>query len=252
MRNAFLLYIDRLEVLDGMSDADAGKLFRAIRDYVKDGSTPERGTIVSIAFLALKPALDSDSEKYHLMCLKRSEAGKRGGRPRKQENSETSDEKQEKAEKANAFEEEANESKKSKCFFEKAKKADTNTKTNTNTDTDVHRRELNSLPSTNAQARERGSVRSAFRVPSVDEVQDYCNERGNGINAEEFIAHYESNGWMVGKARMKDWRAAVRTWELRRRGEPKRYTDKQQTSMDAIDRLMARYSEEESNAASDE
>lgn len=134
MRNAFLLYIDRLEVLDDMTDADAGKLFRAIRDYVKDGSTPERGTIVSIAFLALKPALDSDSEKYHLMCLKRSEAGKKGGRPRKQENSEASDEKQEEAKKASAFEEEANESKKSKCFFEKAKKADTNTNTNTNTD----------------------------------------------------------------------------------------------------------------------
>ena len=124
MRNAFLLYIDRLEVLDDMTDADAGKLFRAIRDYVKDGSTPERGTIVSIAFLALKPALDSDSEKYHLMCLKRSEAGKKGGRPRKQK-------KQEEAKKASAFEEEANESKKSKCFFEKAKKADTNTNTNT-------------------------------------------------------------------------------------------------------------------------
>lgn len=127
MRNAFLLYIDRLEVLDDMTDADAGKLFRAIRDYVKDGSTPERGTIVSIAFLALKPALDSDSEKYHLMCIKRSEAGKKGGRPRKQK-------KQEEAEKASVFEEEANESKKSKCFFEKAKKADTNTNTNTNTD----------------------------------------------------------------------------------------------------------------------
>ena len=124
MRNAFLLYIDRLEVLDDMTDADAGKLFRAIRDYVKDGSTPERGTIVSIAFLALKPALDSDSEKYHLMCLKRSEAGKKGGRPRKQK-------KQEEAKKASVFEEEANESKKSKCFFEKAKKADTNTDTDT-------------------------------------------------------------------------------------------------------------------------
>lgn len=127
MRNAFLLYIDRLEVLDDMTDADAGKLFRAIRDYVKDGSTPERGTIVSIAFLALKPALDSDSEKYHLMCIKRSEAGKKGGRPKKQK-------KQEEAKKASAFEEEANESKKSKCFFEKAKKADTNTNTNTDTD----------------------------------------------------------------------------------------------------------------------
>lgn len=235
MKNSFLLYVDRLEVLDEMTDEDAGKLFKAIRDYVKDGSTPERGTLVSIAFRALKPALDSDSEKYHLMCLRRSEAGKKGGRPKKQT----------KAKKANAFEEKANESKKSNCFSEKAKKADTDT--DTDTDTDVHRREINSLPSTNAQARARECAHSVFKTPSVDEVQDYCNERGNGINAEEFVAHYESNGWMVGKTRMKDWRAAVRTWELRRR-EPK--PSKQQSSMDAIDRLMARYAEEDN--ASDE
>lgn len=124
MKNSFLLYVDRLEVLDEMTDEDAGKLFKAIRDYVKDGSIPERGTLVSIAFRALKPALDSDSEKYHLMCLRRSEAGKKGGRPKKQE----------KAKKANAFEEKANESKKSKCFSEKAKKADTDTDTDTDTD----------------------------------------------------------------------------------------------------------------------
>lgn len=124
MKNSFLLYVDRLEVLDEMTDEDAGKLFKAIRDYVKDGSTPERGTLVSIAFRALKSALDSDSEKYHLMCLRRSEAGKKGGRPKKQT----------KAKKANAFEEKANESKKSKCFSEKAKKADTDTDTDTDTD----------------------------------------------------------------------------------------------------------------------
>lgn len=82
MRNTFLLYIDRLEVLDEMTDADAGKLFKAIRDYVQNGSMPERGTVVSIAFRALKPALDSDTEKYRLMCLHRSEAGKKSGQAR--------------------------------------------------------------------------------------------------------------------------------------------------------------------------
>lgn len=82
MRNTFLLYIDRLEVLDEMTDEDAGRLFRAIRDYVKNGSLPERGTVVSIAFHALKPSLDSDAEKYRLMCLQRSEAGKKSGQAR--------------------------------------------------------------------------------------------------------------------------------------------------------------------------
>lgn len=54
-----------------------------------------------------------------------------------------------------------------------------------------------------------------FRKPSLDEVKSYCRERGNSVNAERFFDFYESNGWMVGKNRMKDWKAAVRTWEGR-------------------------------------
>lgn len=59
-------------------------------------------------------------------------------------------------------------------------------------------------------------VKSAFAPPSIDEIKAYCQERGNSIDSEKFHSHYESNGWMVGRNRMKDWRAAVRTWE---RGE---------------------------------
>lgn len=106
-----------------------------------------------------------------------------------------------------------------------------------------------SLHSLSAGARE---GKPPFTPPTADEVQEYCNERGNGINAEEFIAHYESNGWMVGRTRMRNWKAAVRTWELKRRNTPQRYVDKQQESMDAIDRIIARYSaEEEADEQSD-
>ena len=49
--------------------------------------------------------------------------------------------------------------------------------------------------------------------PSVQEVQDYCTERHNGIDAEEFIAFYESRGWKSGKTTIVDWKAAIRTWE---------------------------------------
>ena len=52
-----------------------------------------------------------------------------------------------------------------------------------------------------------------FVKPTLDEVKVYCQERGNNVNAERFIAYYESNGWKVGRNPMKDWRAAVRTWE---------------------------------------
>ena len=55
--------------------------------------------------------------------------------------------------------------------------------------------------------------RIIFKPPTIEEIKDYCIERQNKVNAEKFISHYEANGWMVGKNKMKDWKAAVRTWE---------------------------------------
>ena len=55
-----------------------------------------------------------------------------------------------------------------------------------------------------------------FKKPTLEEVKEYCEERNNGIDAETFINFYESKGWMVGKNKMKDWKACVRTWEKSR------------------------------------
>jgi hypothetical protein len=52
-----------------------------------------------------------------------------------------------------------------------------------------------------------------FVPPTLEEVQEYCKERNNNVDAERFIDFYESKGWMVGKNKMKDWKASVRTWE---------------------------------------
>ena len=52
-----------------------------------------------------------------------------------------------------------------------------------------------------------------FTPPTVQEVRAYCIERGNEVDSERFIDFYESKGWMVGKNKMKDWKAAVRNWE---------------------------------------
>jgi hypothetical protein len=55
-----------------------------------------------------------------------------------------------------------------------------------------------------------------FEPPTVDEVRAYCQSRGNGIDAEAFMAFYESNGWKVGKNPMKQWKSAIVTWEKNR------------------------------------
>lgn len=52
-----------------------------------------------------------------------------------------------------------------------------------------------------------------FHKPTVEEINTYCRERNNRISAEEFFNFYESKGWLIGKSPMKDWKAAVRTWE---------------------------------------
>lgn len=60
-----------------------------------------------------------------------------------------------------------------------------------------------------------------FVPPTLGEVQSYCWERHNNVDAQKFIDHYSSNGWKVGRNPMKDWKAAVRTWERSQYDKPK-------------------------------
>lgn len=61
-----------------------------------------------------------------------------------------------------------------------------------------------------------------FKKPSIEEIRSYCLEKGSRVDPEQFFNFYESNGWMVGKNHMKDWKAAVRTWEKREKEVPQR------------------------------
>ena len=67
--------------------------------------------------------------------------------------------------------------------------------------------------------------RTRFVPPTLEEVQAYCQERNNSVDAERFIDYYTSNGWLVGKNKMKDWKASVRTWE-RNNTQPKQTANK--------------------------
>lgn len=68
-------------------------------------------------------------------------------------------------------------------------------------------------PSTkDPSTKERGAATSRFTPPTAREVHDYCQEKGYHINEEKYISYYQSNGWKVGRNKMKDWKAAVRTW----------------------------------------
>lgn len=64
--------------------------------------------------------------------------------------------------------------------------------------------------------------RTQFQKPSLGEVADYCSSRGNKVDPEQFYDFYESKGWKIGSTPMKDWKAAIRTWEKREKETPAR------------------------------
>ena len=84
-----------------------------------------------------------------------------------------------------------NETQKTQAFFDKPKKAD-------NVNANVNANEIN----------KRGFVK-----PTIEQLKEYMREQGMNDIAENWLNHYEANGWMVGKNPMKDWKASVRTWK---------------------------------------
>lgn len=86
----------------------------------------------------------------------------------------------------------------------------------------VYQMYTNGIPSIDKNRIDKNSIdnkekvkRESFTKPTIEEIQKYCNERNNGINANAFYDFYESKNWYVGKNKMKDWKACVRTWEQR-------------------------------------
>lgn len=80
-------------------------------------------------------------------------------------------------------------------------------------------KEYNTL-SISACTRDAPTKAPYFTPPNIEEIREYCVSRNNNVNPEQFYDFYESKGWMVGNARMKDWKAAVRTWERRSERAP--------------------------------
>ena len=75
----------------------------------------------------------------------------------------------------------------------------------------------------------KGSCR--FQKPTIEEIRQYCLEKGYNVDAEQFFNFYESKGWVVGKSPMKNWRAAVSTWSKREKEIPQR---KRETRSDSV------------------
>lgn len=88
-----------------------------------------------------------------------------------------------------------------------------------------------------------------FVKPTLSEIEQYCIERNNNVDAQHFYDHYESNGWKVGKNSMKDWKAAVRTWEKNNYNKPAK--SNKQNAIDVVNKLMREYGGEDEQSTTD-
>ena len=129
-----------------------------------------------MVFLPFKNQFNRDNDKYIETCKARALAGSKGG----------------KAKVANA----------SKCKQVQANLANL---------ADSDSKNKSDSKKESKKESKRSGVR--FTPPSLEDVKAYCLERKNHVNPENFINHYEASNWYRGKTKMKDWKAAVRTWE---------------------------------------
>lgn len=190
MRESFILYTEIGDHMKLLTNEQRGILFTAILAYERGEDLPEMDQAVSILFSFIKIRLDINEEKYKETCEARSRAGRAGGRPK----ANAFDEKQEKAKKANAFSEKQSEAKKAEYEYE-------------------YENDIEKIDKDTPKGVSKENRSKRFSPPTVDEVKEYCLSRGNKVDADRFVAYYQSNGWRVGKNPMKDWKASVRTWE---------------------------------------
>lgn len=191
-KKSFVMYESWGAAIEKMNNEQAGELIKAIYAFQKNPDVVPEDPAIAFVFEIIKQKLEEDNKRYEEVCAARSEGGKKGGRPK----ANASDKKQMVSE----------ESKKSKCFSEKAKKADNDNEY----DNDLKENTLE------------GVKEKRFAPPTLENVSEYCREMGyTNVDAVCFIDFYTSNGWMVGKNRMKDWKAAVGNWD-RREKNPQR------------------------------
>lgn len=166
-----------------LSDAEAGRLAKALWHYTTTGEQVELSGNEKGCFAMFVYTLQQDDAESGNLSEKRRNAGSKGGQQRI-----------------------ANQANASFASEVQANQAIASNKSK-NKEEDIKETTLKG----SKEKRER------FSPPSVDEVSAYCRERKNGVDAQRFVDFYASKGWKIGQNPMKDWKAAVRTWEQRER-----------------------------------
>ena len=206
-RESFVFYRSFYEGIKELPRDIQGEVLTAIMEYGLNGVTTENQKPITKAMFALiKPQLDANNQRF--------ENGKKGGRPKA--NCNQTETKTKPKQNQNKTKPEpnvnVNDNVNDISFLEKKKqKSDVAVSDLENENSE------SPLETLQVPKEQSGGGRKKFTIPTPEEVQAYCDERKNGILGQQFCDFYSSKGWKIGKEPMKDWKAAVRTWEMRRK-----------------------------------
>lgn len=176
-----------------------------IFDYAFEGIAPgpDSNAVAKALFIAIKPVIDNAHNRYDA-CV---ENGRKGGAPKGSRNNPSG-----KAIQPNQYPNQEPNLYKDKDVD---KDKDIESKGGVGGGRETPPVGNNPEGMSADEPRKVAAKRAAFVAPSPQEVKDYISEKGYTVDAQRFIDFYEAKGWMIGKNKMKDWRAAVRTWARR-------------------------------------
>ena len=174
-KESFVLYTRYNKHIQKLSMEQRGVLFTAIMEYMSGNEIPEMDIATDMIFGIIIEDIEICNQKWEATRRARSEAGKASANKRQQTSTKVNKEEQ----------------------------TPTNPTVNVNVNDNV----------SPYGDKEKNNKKKIFKPPTPDEVRVYCMERGNTVDPNRFCDFYQSKDWMVGKTKMKDWRAAVRNWE---------------------------------------
>lgn len=180
-REYVCLYHSYLKSVEPLNDAERGRLFTACLTYSMTGAEPDLRGNERFVWPTIREQIDRDTKKYSDFCKKQQEnIRKRWDTTVYDGTSGIPDD--------------------TKHTKEKEKEKE------------------NILSSPNVEdSIARTPARKRFTPPTLAEVTAYCRERQNAVDPQRFIDYYTARGWKLNKTSMKDWKAAVRTWEGKQR-----------------------------------
>lgn len=181
MRDTFIFYRSFKESMSDLSDKDKLIMYEAISDYSLDLKEPKLTGFPKALFSLIRPILDANIQRW--------KNGRKGGAPIGNLNA-----------------------KKRPRNNQKTTEKQSNKDVNKDKEYNIKNVNIEDKSSNN------GADKSTrFVPPTLSEVQDYIQKNNYSVDASTFIDFYTSKGWMIGSNKMKDWKAAVRTWQRKYR-----------------------------------